>query len=176
MRRITGEELRDILDRAEKRLGKTIEFDELEHFPGDTFSREYGIFREENLEGYVTRYEKLCNFSGKILKIKPKEKDRDKLQNAIDAAHLDINVDGVTSFAGLVAIICVLLGIFLGIGLYFFTGEAAGFFGAEGLKSVGFGVFFLPLIVVLCGVLLMLFFSSYPLRIAARWRLRATNQ
>ncbi|MFH1592870.1 MAG: hypothetical protein ABIB47_05895 [Candidatus Woesearchaeota archaeon] len=177
MRRITGEEIKEILGKAEKRLGRSIELDEMEHFPGDSFSQEYEIFRRENLERYVSRYEKLCRFAERTLRVKPKEKDREKIQGAIDIAHLDMTVEGATSFAAILVFLIVLLGVFSGVGMYLFSGDAVGFFSPEGgLKSVSLGVVFIPLIIVLFGALLMGLLSKYPLRIAARWRLRASNQ
>lgn len=177
MNKISGEEIRAILERAQKRLGENIELEKFEYFPGDTFSKEYEIFRKENLEVYVSRYEKLCRVAENILKVKPREKDREKIQNAIDVSHLDIGVGGAASFAAIVVFFIVLFSVFLGIGMYFFSGENFGFFATgDGLKNVGLSVFFLPLSIVLIGAVLINPLSKYPLRIASRWRLRVTNQ
>ncbi len=177
MRRITGEEIREILSRAEKRLGRSIELDEVEHFPGDTFSYEYETFRRENLERYVSRYEKLCKVAERILKVKPREKDREKIESAIETVHLDMGVESAFSFGAVTSLAIVLVGVLLGISMYFFSGDSVGFIAAGGgLKGVGLGAFILPLVVVLVGALLMNALAKYPLRIAARWRLQASNQ
>ncbi|MBI2671488.1 hypothetical protein HYX16_01000 [Candidatus Woesearchaeota archaeon] len=48
----------DILKEYREKLSGYINLDE-EYFPGETFSREYKIFRRENLEQDLSRYEKL---------------------------------------------------------------------------------------------------------------------
>jgi len=177
MNRISGEDIRKILEKAEKKLGQRINLDEPEHFVGDTFSMEYEVFRQNNLEKSVSKYEKFCGIAEKIIKVKVKDKESEKLDNAIDTAHLDITPGGANSFAAVFTFLVVLFGLTLGVLMYYFTGGVIGFTGTEGgLKSVGFGVFFWPLILVIGGALLLKPISRYPLRIANRWRLRASNQ
>ena len=48
MDRISGEELRKILEKAERRLGERINLEEMERFSGDKFSSDYEIFRKSN--------------------------------------------------------------------------------------------------------------------------------
>lgn len=177
MERIPTEEIRKILENAEKRLGESIEFDKEEYFEGDSFSREYKVFRRENLENYVSKYEKICNFCKKLLKIKVKDKDRKKLEDAIDTAHLDITPEAANSFAAVIVSIVVLLSIIFGLLSYYLYGTPGFFSPTGGIKEdVSFAIFFIPLILIGLAVLFMKPLSQYPMRIANRWRLRVTNQ
>ena len=176
MGRIPTEDIRKILENAEKRLGENIEFDKEEHFEGDSFSREYKVFRRENLENYVSKYEKACNFCKNLLKIKVKDKDRKKLEDAIDTAHLDITPEAANSFAAVVVSIVVLLSIIFGVLSYYLNGTPGFFSPAGGIKEVSFAIFMIPLILIGLAALFMKPLSQYPTRIANRWRLRVTNQ
>ncbi|MBI4176721.1 MAG: type II secretion system F family protein, partial [Candidatus Aenigmarchaeota archaeon] len=63
-------------------------------------SREYRIFREEERETSLPRtlYEKMCNSAARILHVNPDKKSREKMQVAMDFAHLKTTPEGVMSF------------------------------------------------------------------------------
>ena len=170
------DELKDIVHRYQKKLSERVELDMMESFPGDSFSREYSTFRRESLEEHVGRYERFCNFSEKILKVSPKPEERKKLVRAIETAHLSITPEGAVSFASLLALLIVFFGIFLGVLLYFFSGEAVGFFVGGALKSISFSAYFFPLVLLLVAVIGLKPLSRYPLTVASKWRLKASNQ
>ena len=73
------------LRKYKQRLGK-----ELKTSPGNiapSVSREYKHFKKEYLPKRLSIYEKLCNASGKILKISPDAKKAVLMQEAIDTCH-----------------------------------------------------------------------------------------
>lgn len=126
------------------------------------FSNEYNLFKKELLGKRTSLYEGLCNSFGKILQVKPGKKDEKEIQNSIDMAHLNVTPGTATGFAVFVVFIGMLFGIVLG-----------------GFGFLVSGSLFFPFI----GVLLVLFFilslkplSRIPIYLAARWRLKASNQ
>jgi len=176
MGRLSSEEIRGIVKKYEEKLREHIEFEDFEYFPDETFSREYDIFRTESLKKKVSRYEQLCDFCERILKVVPKEKDRERLAQAIGTAHLNIRPEGATSFAAFVVLLTLLGCILLGLFVYIFSGETSGFFVNGGLKIPPFSSYFLPLVLLMAAVAFVKPLASYPLRVARRWRLRASNQ
>ncbi|MFH0867807.1 MAG: hypothetical protein V1831_00685, partial [Candidatus Woesearchaeota archaeon] len=69
--------------RIEKELGTTT-------YQPKVTSREYQEFKKELLPKHLNLYEKLCNSSEKILKIKVDEKKANNLTENINIAHLDV--------------------------------------------------------------------------------------
>jgi len=176
MGRISSDEISRIVKKYEEKLGRNIKFEEIEHFEGDTFSREYKMFRKEALEREVGRYEKFCSIAEKVIKIKPKDKDRIKLEKAIQTAHIDVTPQGAVSFAVLVTVLVIMFGVGLSILLYVFSGDTIGFFVDGALKQISLGLFFWPLAFLIMGAVAIKPLSFYPVRIANRWRLKASNQ
>ncbi len=132
----------------EKQLGTQI-------FTPKTTSREYQEFRRQFLPRHLTIYEKLCNFSEKILKIENKSGEKDLLDN-LSIAHLKVTPAGATSFAILFPISIMLLGGLISILLF---------------SSMFFVMFFL-----IMGASLMAILINLPEYIANGWRLKASNQ
>jgi hypothetical protein len=120
------------------------------------FSREYQEFKKELMPARMTLYEKLCNKSEKILKIKPKPETAKKLQKSIDIAHLNITPVGVVSFSilGPVAFI-----IFITIFSLLLTSS-----------------FFFIVIGLFVGLMLISILTTLPNMIANGWRMKASNQ
>ena len=119
-------------------------------------SKEYQEFKQEYMPRHITIYEKLCNLSGKILKIKPdKKKEPDMLEN-ISISHLDITPSGVISFSFLAPIAIILAGSLLSFLL---------------VQSKFFIIFFF-----IIGISLIRPFGKLPEYIANNWRLKASNQ
>lgn len=130
------------------------------------FSREYGVFKDEALTYTDNFYERACNFSEKILKVSPKPDEAAKLQEAIDRVHIDITPSGAYAFATLTMIFLVILGLLTGTIGYF-------------LKEAGVlqsSQIFLALILILGGVIALKPLSRYPIHLATKWRLQASNQ
>jgi len=160
---ISNKEIDDILNKYKAKLDKDTGGNAVEEYkPSSDFSKEYKSFRKEALGKELSTYEKLCNFSEGLLKAKPSEKDREKIEESIDIAHLSITPVGAASFAMLTATLLVVISLIIGGISYFITGE--------------YNIFFLALIIILLSVLIINPLTRYPTRIATRWRLFASNQ
>ncbi|MBI2658485.1 hypothetical protein HYX05_00065 [Candidatus Woesearchaeota archaeon] len=135
----------------EKELGA-----KLEDQPQKETTVEYQEFKAEFMPRHMTIYEKLCNFSEKLLKIKPDEKKAAVLQEAIDITHLEITPAGAVSFSFFMPLVVAVLG-----SLFAFLVFNSTFFVA--LFLIGAASIIIPL-------------GKAPEFIANNWRLKASNQ
>ena len=136
----------------EKELGAKLE----EQPSKAATTKEYQEFKAEFLPKHMTLYEKLCNLSEKILKIKPDPKKAAVIQEAIDITHLTITPAGAVSFSFLIPVVAALFG-----SLFAF--------------SVFQSTFFVFLFLI--GALSMIRpLAKAPEFIANNWRLKASNQ
>jgi len=119
-------------------------------------SREYQEFKKELMPRHLTLYEKLCNFSEKILKIKPDKKNENIINANINISHLKVTPTGVISFSFLAPIIIILFGSLLSYLL---------------LQSTFFIIFFFVM-----GLSMLKPLANLPGYIANSWRLKASNQ
>ena len=119
-------------------------------------SRQYAQFKTELKPEKEKLYERLCNLSEKIFRIKPDKQRERELQEAIDICHLNITPTGAVSFSILFPLIFI---VFFGI--------------------IGFLLFNSLTIVLLAfvlGLVMMIVFQKFPEILADNWRLRASNQ
>ncbi|MEE9525328.1 MAG: hypothetical protein V3V78_01850 [Candidatus Woesearchaeota archaeon] len=148
-------EIDELLQKYKQRIGK-----ELNVSPEDilkpTYTREYQEFRKEYLPTKLSFYEKVCNLSGKILKLAPDKKKLPLLQEAIDTAHLSITPTGTLSFAVLTPILTILLGSLISFAIF---------------QSMFFVMFFL-----IVGAVMIMPLMNMPYYIANNWRMKASNQ
>jgi len=135
----------------EKELGAKIE-----ERPAKPITREYKEFKAEFLPKHLSLYEKLCNFSEKLLKIKPDQKNIQELQEAINITHLDITPAGAVSFSILIPLIGAVIG-----SLFAFLIFQSSFFVLMFLLGALFAI--KPV-------------GKAPEFIANNWRLKASNQ
>ncbi len=133
----------------EKELGTKISEKKVE-------SREYQEFKAEFMPPHLTIYEKLCNLSERILKIKPDKKYESILQEAINISHLNVTPAGTTSFSYLAPIIIILFGSLISFAIF---------------QSMFFVFFFF-----LTGIILLRPLAKFPEFIANNWRMKASNQ
>jgi len=153
-------DLKDILNKYQAKLGENVEIIE-SYEPDKNYSVDYKIFRDEALTRTLTSYETFCNFFEKILKIKVKEEQRKELESSIEASHLFINPEGAASFAFFIVSIFVIFSLLLGYYLY----------------SLGRPeLILISLILLIISLLLIKPLTNIPNFIAAKWRLRASNQ
>ncbi|MDP3765585.1 MAG: hypothetical protein Q8R04_03665 [Nanoarchaeota archaeon] len=128
----------------------------LETQPSQPTTKEYQEFKAEFLPKHMTLYEKLCNLSEKLLKIKPDPKKAEAIQEAIDIVHLDITPAGAISFSLLIPLVGALVGA-----LFAFLVFQSTFF----------------VLLFLFGVASMIKpLGKAPQFIANNWRLKASNQ
>ncbi len=135
----------------EKELGAKIE-----DIPAAPITKEYREFKADFLPKHMTYYEKLCNLSEKILKVKPDAKRAAEIQEAIDITHLSITPAGSTSFSYLMPLMAAIFGSLLAFMIF---------------QSMFFVLIFLV------GALLMIRpLGRVPEFMANNWRLKASNQ
>ncbi len=155
MPQISEEEIKGIMSKYKKKLKEQLGVP-VEKLPKVVFSREYQDFKAEYMPRNLTIYEKLCNLSEKILKVKVNEKKQKALEESIKIAHLNITPNGVTSFSLIAPFVIILLGSIISFVL------TSGFF---------FILFFFFI-----GLLLMGPLAKLPHFIANNWRMKASNQ
>ncbi|HJX05398.1 MAG TPA: hypothetical protein VJ461_01685 [Candidatus Nanoarchaeia archaeon] len=126
-------------------------------------STEYAEFKKENLAPHLSLYERLCNWSEKLLKAEPEKKKLPELQEAIKICHLEVTPGGVTSFS-YIAPIFIAFGIILIA--YIIPSMIAP--GSGSMFFVVFGLF------AALGVILPL--QKLPFFLANNWRMKASNQ
>ncbi len=125
-------------------------------------SREYMQFKEAYLPKPMTWYEKTCNFSEKLMKIKPDKKKEQYLQENIEIAHLNITPGGSIAFSFIFPIFVMFFGIFLSILVPMLLGTKVAWF---------FVLFF-----IIVGLVLIFPLQKMPEFLANSWRLKASNQ
>src|SRR3989338_2438580 len=128
------------------------------------FSMEYQIFRNDSLSTGGNAYENACNSLGSIVTVRPKDKDYEKLNESIEATHLNITPEQAAGFASFITIITIFLGIMFSLLYLFLT------------KEFSFTVITIFLIFLLTGILLLKPLTNIPNYLANKWRLEAGNQ
>ncbi len=150
---------KEILKKYEQKLKGRIKFEQYEE--GPVTSREYSIFKREVIGKQYSRYEKLCNFCEKLIKINPGKKNIKKIEDAIRTAHLNITPYGSTAFAIFISIFFVILAIFIAAFTWVLTGSFH---------------LLLPFLLILIGIFAIKPLINIPIYLAARWRLKTSNQ
>src|SRR3989338_1179132 len=160
------EDVEEIINKYKEKLKGKIKTEEILGFnprPSIGLSHEYMMFREDALSRSLSLYENLCNFSERIIKINPKDKEYLKLKKNIDAAHLKLNPEGAASFATLSVVVIIFIGIITGLLLFFISESKA-------------SAYLLPLLLTLGSLLILKPLTNIPNYLATRWRLKASNQ
>ena len=151
--KIEKQRMQDLIEaykmQIEKELGARV-------YTPKVVSKEYQEFKKELMPPHLTLYEKLCNLSGKILKIKPDKNKEKIIAENINIAHLNITPSGVISFSFLAPILIIIFGPL---------------FSFLFLQSLFFVIFFL-----IAGASLIMPLGKLPEYIANSWRLKASNQ
>jgi len=121
-----------------------------------TKSVEYQQFKKEIYPAAYSLYEKTCNFSEKILRLKVNETKAQNLQKNIDLTHLQITPSGVISFSILAPLLLILFGSFI-------------FFAVSQM-------FFFVVFFVFAGLALIPVLQKFPVFLGNSWRMKASNQ
>src|SRR3989344_5074628 len=123
----------------------------------------YDEFKKQYMPRHLSLYEKACNFSEKILKVKPDAKVSADYEEAIKICHINATPTGIFSLSLLFPVLFILFGIF---GVY----AASTLSGKESvdLFLVGF--------IALVGVSLIFILQKLPIQLAENWRLKSSNQ
>jgi len=79
----------------------------------DNNSLDYEQFRRESLSSGINKYEKYCNFAEKFFNLRPDPKTAEKFEKDLFAAHLGCSAIGVMSFAVMVSMGILMLGVLI---------------------------------------------------------------
>ncbi len=119
-------------------------------------SREYSEFKEELYPTSYSLYEKACNFSEKLLHLKPDVKKEPALQKNIDICHLNITPSGAISLSILLPIFVIFIGALFSFVLFQQT--------------------FLVIFFAFAGLLMIPALQNMPNFMANTWRMKSSNQ
>ncbi|MBS3087883.1 hypothetical protein J4226_04795 [Candidatus Pacearchaeota archaeon] len=127
---------------------------------GAGFSKSYEKFQGEMAPEF-SRYERWCKSMGNILSIKVGEKDKARIDEAIDIAHLNVTAGEVLVFSTMLLFLSLFGGIAFFVAVWLLTGV--------------FSMMFLFLVFVF-SIFLFFYSSKTPERLALRWRLSASAE
>lgn len=154
------EEYQNLLRKYKNKISK--EFGEKAVQPTKITSREYTEFKRELFPTHYSLYEKACNFSDNLLKMKADPKKSVQVQKDLDICHLNVTPGGVMSFSILAALFTIVVGSLTTFALPMVFGQEPMFF---------FVIFFL-----FAGALMVPGLQKFPSFMANSWRMKASNQ
>jgi len=152
-------EIKDILSKYQSKLNENIKI--IDEYNPESYTVDYRIFRDEALSRTLTSYEAFCNIFEKILKVKVKENDYKELQRSIETSHIQINPEGAASFGFFITGFLIFISLILG-GYFFYIARTE--------------LLLLPALIILIAAFCIKPLTNIPNFLAARWRLRASNQ
>ncbi len=153
---MTNEEIvRGLIEKYKKRLQEELGT-KIEKKQEKISSREYQEFKKAYMPAKLTLYEKLCNFSEKLVKITPEKNKANKLKEAINICHLNITPTGATSFAIVIPFFIILFSSLISI--------------------IFLGSIFFPFFFIILGISIIKPLGNIPIFLANNWRLKASNQ
>jgi hypothetical protein len=136
----------------------------MKSFPKDTnYSQAYIKFKKE-MSPELTRYERWCHSLGNVIKLKVAKKDEDKIRKHLDIAHLDVEpwqalTLSIMSFFGV-----FLIGLIISAAITLIKGSVSEF------------PFLFFILIIIFSIFLFYFVNNYPVRLANKWRLKASSQ
>ena len=149
------QKLRDLKEIYKRHLEKELGA-KLEEQPSAPLPKEYKEFKAEFPPKHMTFYEKLCNLSESLMKIKPDQKKAADVQEAIDITHLSITPSGAISFSFLAPLVGAVFGALFAFLIF---------------QSLFFVFLFLVFALLMIKPL-----GKMPQFIANNWRMKASNQ
>lgn len=149
-----GTEYQELLEKYKRRVKS--EFGEAPPVSAATTTREYSEFKRELYPTHYSWYEKSCNFSDNILKLKVDGKKAAKIQKNLDVCHLNVKPSGVIAFSYLLPLFIVVFGSLITFGVF---------------QLSFFLVYFL-----FAGIAMVPALQKIPGFMANTWRMKASNQ
>jgi hypothetical protein len=138
------------------------EFGEQTQVQPEITSKAYHQFKEELYPHHYSWYEKACNFSEKVLKMKPDQKKVPRMLENIETCHLSITPSGVMSFSILLPLAVIVVGSLLGFGVP--------------ILLVGQPMMFFVIFFLFGGMAMIPALQKLPGFMANTWRMRASNE
>lgn len=161
MQKIPKEELDKLIKKYTSKLEKNISRDVEQPKRNSEFSREYETFKGEVMSKSLSRYEKLAQFAGRIIKTKPNDKLIPRLEESLEITHLNLSLGDVSSYA---IFYPLLFGIFFLI------------FAILAFVFEILGLAFVLAILFLVALMMIPVLSKRPIGLADKWRIKAGDQ
>jgi len=125
------------------------------------FTKDYETFRQEALHLQNSVYERACAFAHSIIDFAPTDEEYKKnTQLAIDSIHLNITPASAYTLAILTMFAMIFLAILVGFTTFLF-----------GITQIG-----IPLFLIVMSFFALKLLSNYPIHLAQKRRLQASNQ
>ena len=149
----------EILRKYKKRLEESLKPGK----PSESFeTKHYLEFKKSMMPKESNMYEKMANFSERLVKISPDKKTASKYKTYLEDAHLNVSPTAVVSFAILAGLLFAVVGSLLGYLLPLWLAD----------HSTLFFVIFSLII----GLVMMFVLQKLPYYFSRKWRLAASNQ
>ena len=149
-----------VMDKYGAKLGAQFE-SSMDQPSAGVFTKDYDTFRKEALQLENSFYERACSFAHSFLDLAPTNKEyRKKVEESIAATHLDVTPESVYTLAILSMLMFIFLGFLIGFITFLF-----------GVTQI-----FLALFLIVMGIVILSPLSNYPIHLAQKRRLRASNQ
>ncbi len=148
------DDYQELLAKYKQRVAK--EFGEAPVASFRASTKEYTEFKEELYPAHYSLYEKACNFSDYLLKLKVDPAKAQAMQKNLDLCHLNVRPSGVIALSYLLPIIVIIFGSLIAFSIF----------------QMMFFVFFF----LVAGLLMVPAFQKIPAFMANTWRMKASNQ
>ena len=162
MPKLKKEDMKDLKSKYQAMINREFSLPENTKIEKPIYSREYKQFKRELYPKHFSLYEKLCNWSAKIMPMKPDKKNLALLIENIQTCHLNITPGGVMSFSIILPLLVIIIGGLIGYAIPFLL---------IGEPSYFFVMFFL-----LLGGVLLIVLQRIPDFLATQWRMKSSNQ
>lgn len=159
------------VDEILRKYGAKIE-NQMTSSGGDNYSKEYVKFRQETIPQLST-YEWLCQTLGSFIKLSVSKKDSDEVSKYIEEAHIQAEPWQALTLSVMSFVVVFMLGLVSSIAVALIKGVSSGDFLDSFVHGFPFLYFFLTIVLAL---FLFYFVKGYPMRLANKWRLKASSQ
>ena len=149
------DEYRELLEKYKARISKEFGKNAV-NAPTKIDSRVYSEFKKELYPTHYSLYEKACNYSEGLLKLKADPKKAVKIQKDLDICHLNVTPAGVMAFSFLLPLFVIIFGALIAFAIF---------------KMMFFVIFFM-----VAGLLMVFALQKFPSFMANTWRMKASNQ
>jgi hypothetical protein len=153
-------DIKEILRKHSARIEGEIKTSNIKNI---NYSREYVKFKEE-MAPELTRYERWCRSLGNVIKLKIAKKDEDKIKRQLEIAHLNLEPWQVLTLSVMTFVSIFILGLLISIAVILIKQNLAAF------------PFLFFLLIMIVSFFLFYFVKGYPVRLANKWRLKASSQ
>ena len=157
-----SKELQSLQERYTSRMKQEMENPSPEKQGSKTSTSDYLSFKKSLQPTTLSLYEEACNQAEEIIPVAPEDEKIPEIQEALRIGHLNVSPTGTMSFALLVTLGIILLGVIAGIILPTLFGS-------------GPSLFVLIFTLVMAGSAIFPL-MNLPFLIANSWRMKASNQ